>query len=248
MLEGAGASRLTGRTSQLTGGAGRLAGARPRPATGAVVSLVMVAAGTAAIYPLKRNAPTVTLSVVYLPAVLLVSTYWGLVFGLATSLLSAAAFNFFHLPPIGRFTIADSRNWVALGAFTIVAVAASTIAELARSRAAEAEARRGEADLAAALARALLAGSDTHHALGTTARLLATSLAMPSAAIELGTVSGDGRRRAIELKDAGGRQIATLQLAPDGLSIRGDLRGTGAGQGGGPNLQPSLDQPRESRK
>jgi MFS family permease len=32
------------------------------------------------------------------------------------------------------------------------------------------------------------------------------------------------------------RQIATLQLAADGLSIRGDLRGTGAGQGGSPNL------------
>ena len=177
----------------------------------------MVAAGTAAIYPLKRIAPAVSLSVVYLPAVLLVSTYWGLAFGLGTSLLSAAAFNFFHLPPTGQFTIADSRNWVALGAFTIVAVAASTIAELARSRAAEAEARRGEADLAAALARALLAGSDTHHALGTTARLLATSLAMPSAAIELGTVSGDGRRQAIELKDAGGRQIATL-LVPRALA------------------------------
>ena len=57
----------------------------------------------------------------YLPAVLLVSAYWGLSLGLATSLLSAAAFNFFHLPPVGRFTIADSRNWVALAAFTMVA-------------------------------------------------------------------------------------------------------------------------------
>jgi two-component system, OmpR family, sensor histidine kinase KdpD len=40
---------------------------------------------------------------------------------------------------------------------------------------------------------------------------------MPSAAIELGTVSGDGRRQAIELKDAGGRQIATL-LVPRALA------------------------------
>ena len=54
---------------------------------------------TAAIYALEVVAPVVSLSVVYLPAVLLVSAYWGLALGLATSLLSAAAFNFFHLPP-----------------------------------------------------------------------------------------------------------------------------------------------------
>ena len=73
---------------------------------------------------------------------MLISAYWGLWLGLFTSLLSAAAFNFFHLPPVGRFTIADSRNWVALAAFTIVAVVVSTIAEVARNRALEAERRQ----------------------------------------------------------------------------------------------------------
>jgi two-component system, OmpR family, sensor histidine kinase KdpD len=98
--------------------------------------------------------------------VLLVSAYWGVAMGLFSALLSAAAFNFFHIPPTGEFTIADGRNWVALASFTIVAIVVSTIAELARSRALEAEARRHEADLAAALARELLAGSDTRTALG----------------------------------------------------------------------------------
>ena len=108
-----------------------------------------MALATAAIYALKTVAPVVSLSVVYLPAVLIVAAYWGLVLGLLTSLPSAAAFNFFHLPPIGRFTIADSRNWVALAAFVLVAAVVSTMAELARGRAAEAERRRREADLAA---------------------------------------------------------------------------------------------------
>ena len=36
-----------------------------------------------------------------------------------TASLSAAAFNFFHIPPVGRFTIADARNWVALAAFFV---------------------------------------------------------------------------------------------------------------------------------
>src|SRR6201987_2740982 len=128
---------------------------------GIALAGLAVAVATSVIYPLKSVAPAVSLSVVYLPAVLLVSAYWGLALGLATSLLSAAAFNFFHLPPTGRFTIADSRNWVALGAFIVVAVVVSTVAELARSRALEADRRRAEADLAAAIARDLLGGSET---------------------------------------------------------------------------------------
>jgi len=176
---------------------------------GAAVALVMVAAATGAIYALGPVASASSLSVVYLPAVLLVSAYWGLGLGFATSLLSAAAFNFFHLPPTGRFTIADSRNWVALAAFTIVAVVVSTIAELARSRAAEAERRRSEADLAAALARELLAGADTKVALAATARRVSEALALPSASIVLGRADADSRRQALALND-GGEQIATL--------------------------------------
>ena len=130
------------------------------------------------------------------------SAYWGLALGLATSLLSAAAFNFFHLPPTGRFTIADSRNWVALAAFIIVAVVVSTVAELARSRALEAERRRAQADLAAALARELLAESQTKDGLAAAARHVAEALAIPSASIVLGAANGDARRRALALSDA----------------------------------------------
>jgi two-component system sensor histidine kinase KdpD len=90
-------------------------------------------------------------------AVLLVATIWGKWLGLFTSVLSAAAFHYFHLPPTGRFTIADSRHWVALGTFLIAAMVASAVAELARSRASVADERRREADLAAELARQLLA-------------------------------------------------------------------------------------------
>jgi two-component system sensor histidine kinase KdpD len=170
------------------------------------VAFASVAAATGAVYALKQVAPAVSLSVVYLPAVLLVSAYWGLALGLLTSLLSAAAFNFFHIPPVGRFMISDSRNWVALAAFVIVAAVVSAIAELARNRAAEAERRRGEADLAAALARELLAGAETGTALRAASRRVAEALALPSAAIELGVADGDERRRALPLGDG----LATL--------------------------------------
>jgi two-component system sensor histidine kinase KdpD len=183
---------------------------RPPLWLGFVVAAAAVAIATGAVYPLKTVAPVVSLSVVYLPAVLLVSAYWGLVMGLLTSLASAAAFNFFHIPPVGQFTISDSRNWVALAAFVTVAAVVSTVADLARSRALEAERRRGEADLAAGLARELLSGSNTQAALGATAHHISRALIIPSAAIQLGTVEGSERQHALPLRDADGKQIATL--------------------------------------
>ncbi|HEY2159958.1 MAG TPA: ATP-binding protein [Solirubrobacteraceae bacterium] len=181
------------------------------------MSIVSVAIATAAIYPLKTVAPVVSLSVVYLPAVLLVSVYWGLALGLGTSLLSAAAFNFFHLPPVARFTISDSRNLVALAAFVTTAAVVSTIADIARGRTAEAQLRRREADLAAGLARDLLAGAQTVVALRGAARRVAEVLEIPSAAIELGDGGGmiSDRREPVPLRDGSGRQIATLVVPRD---------------------------------
>lgn len=133
-------------------------GAEPPPTwKGLLAILAAVVVGTLLVYPLKSIAPVVSLGVVYLPAILLISVVWGLRLGLLAALLSAVAFNYFQLPPLHRFTIADEENWVALATFAIVAAISSTVAGLARAQAVEAERRRGEADRAlaelAALAR-----------------------------------------------------------------------------------------------
>ncbi len=118
-----------------------------RPAwLGVIAAIGIVAVATAVIYPLKSVAPVVSLGVVFIPAVLLISVVWGLWQGLFAALLSAVAFNWFHLPPVGRLTIADDRDVVALVVFATVAVASSALAEVARARAREAEHRREEAD------------------------------------------------------------------------------------------------------
>jgi K+-sensing histidine kinase KdpD len=133
-------------------------GVEPPPTwLGLLATLLAVATATLLVYPLKSIAPVVSLGVVYLPAILLISTIWGLRLGLLASVLSAIAFNYFQLPPLHRLTIADEENWVALIAFVIVAAISSTVAGLARAQAIEAERRRAEADRAlaelAALAR-----------------------------------------------------------------------------------------------
>jgi two-component system, OmpR family, sensor histidine kinase KdpD len=194
---------------------GFLLAAEPPPRrVGAVVALAGVVLSTLIVYPLAHVAPVVSLGVVYLPAVLVVSVTWGAWFGVATALLSAAAFNFFHLPPVGRFTIQDSSNWVALGAFVVVAVLASSVAEVTRARTRDAEERRREADLAAEMARLLLRGESLGEALPTAAARLAQTLELTSAAIQLDAVDADERTVAFPLRE-GTRRLGTLVVGAD---------------------------------
>jgi two-component system, OmpR family, sensor histidine kinase KdpD len=186
----------------------------PSRRVGVVVSVALVAFCTLLIYPLKQAAPVVSLGVVYMLAVVIASVTWGVWLGVATSLLSALAFNYFHLPPVGRFTIRDADNWVALVAFVVVAVLASSVAEVTRARSREAAERRREADLAAEMARLLLGGRRLSEDLPTAAARLSQVLELPSAAIELEAVEGDERRVAFPLRD-GPRRLGTLLVPSD---------------------------------
>lgn len=127
-----------------------LSGEPPPIWLGLLATLGAVAASTLIVYSLKPVSPVVSLGVVYLPAILLISIVWGLRLGLLASLASVVAFNFFHIPPLHRFTIGSDQNWVALATFAIVAVISSALAGLARAQAVEAERRREEADRALA--------------------------------------------------------------------------------------------------
>jgi K+-sensing histidine kinase KdpD len=115
-----------------------------------------VALATALVYPLRSLASPASAGVIYMLGVLVVSIYWGLALGLLTSVASAIAFNFFHIPPIGTFDVAKGENWVALAVFFAAAVIASSVAEQSRARAAEAERRRHEANRAVQASMALL--------------------------------------------------------------------------------------------
>ncbi|HEY6781041.1 MAG TPA: DUF4118 domain-containing protein, partial [Thermoleophilaceae bacterium] len=118
---------------------------------GLAVAIASVAVVTIANFGLRELVPVVSTGVVYLLAVLLVSSGWGLGLGLFTAITSALAWNWFHIPPTGRFSVAEGENWLALGVFLVVAVVTSTLAGAASARTREAEARRAEADLSTAL-------------------------------------------------------------------------------------------------
>ncbi len=181
---------------------------------GLLVAVAGVAVSTLIVYPLAHVAPVAALGVVYLPAVLIVSITWGITLGSATALLSAAAFNYFHLPPVGRFTISNPDNWVALITFFVVAMIASYLSEIARARTRDAEERRREADLAAEMARLLLGADSLTEALPTAAARLSQTLGFGSAAIVMDAVDGDERTVAFPLRD-GSARIGTLLVGAD---------------------------------
>jgi two-component system sensor histidine kinase KdpD len=73
---------------------------------------------------------------------------------------AGAAFNFYFLPPIGTFRIADPQNWVALLAFLVTALVASNLAERARRDADAAKQRRHEVELLYDLSQRFLASEN----------------------------------------------------------------------------------------
>lgn len=118
-------------------------------------SLAVVAAITVLYHRIVPvNATTVALTFVL--AILAVSTLWGMVVSISMSIAAALAFNYFFLPPVGTFSIADPQDWVAFFAFLVVSVLSSQLATRARQRAADATARRQENERLYKFSRRLL--------------------------------------------------------------------------------------------
>jgi two-component system, OmpR family, sensor histidine kinase KdpD len=121
--------------------------------------------------------------------VLLVAAVSRLWVAIATSVVAMLAFNFFFLPPVGTFTIADPQNWIALFAFLVVSVVASQLSATARARAKDALARRDELARLFDFTRDILLSSDTRDARGALARLVARRFGFEYVAICLPTAS-----------------------------------------------------------
>jgi two-component system sensor histidine kinase KdpD len=119
----------------------------------AAFALIM---GISAFYKhvLPVNPTTVALS--FLLAILAVSTVWGIAVSVFMSVVAMLAFNYYFLPPIGTFTVADPQNWVALFAFLVVSVLASHLSTRARQEAKDASQRRREIEKLYAFSQGLL--------------------------------------------------------------------------------------------
>src|SRR5262245_11125200 len=101
------------------------------------------------------------------------------------SIAAALCFNFFFLPPIGKLTIADTQNWVALFAFFFAAVIASKLSDRARRETKEALRRRRDVERLYVFSQQLMVTENVLELLKTVPHYIVTTFASTHAAIYL---------------------------------------------------------------
>jgi len=147
-----------------------------------VIGLLGVVGAALALRLLQISNST-TVALAFLLVVLFVASLGDLPVAIVTSLAATLAFNFFFLPPVGTFTIADPHNWVALVAFLIVSTVASRLSANARARAKEALERRNELTRLFDLTRDILLTTEEQGALSAIARHVARRFELETVAI-----------------------------------------------------------------
>ena len=110
-----------------------------------VVALAIVLALTW-IFRKVLPANHTTIALFYLLAILAVSAAWGFTVSAFMSVAAMLAFNYFFLPPVGKFTVADPQNYVALFAFLATSLTGSQLSQRMKRQAEEAHRRRDEAE------------------------------------------------------------------------------------------------------
>jgi len=150
-----------------------------------------------------------TVALTFLLSVLMVSATWGLLCSLFQAVLSAAAFNYYFLPPIGTFSIAETQNWVALFAFLSTAVIASELSARARKQTEEAVHRRQELERLYHFSQQLLIADNILQLLNAIPQYVIESFGVSAAAIYI-PGKGDIYRSGPETRDLDADQLKSV--------------------------------------
>jgi two-component system sensor histidine kinase KdpD len=168
---------------------------------------------------LGANPTTVALT--YLVVILTIASTWGIFEATLASLTGVACLNFFFLPPVGTFTIADPQNWIALLAFMATAIVTSQLSGRARLRTVETLARQRDLERLYALGRALLLWDGTSSPAQAVASDIATSFGFSSVVLY--------DRHADAIARAGAADLPGVEAALHEVALQGTV------------LQPSPD-------
>jgi two-component system, OmpR family, sensor histidine kinase KdpD len=119
-----------------------------------LLSLAGTAALTIAAHVFPVNATTV--GFLYLLLVLIVASTWGFIEASVLSIAATFALNFFFLPPVGTFHIAEAQNWIALFTFLTTSLIASRLSTKAKQRALDAMEHQRDIERLYTFSRAIL--------------------------------------------------------------------------------------------
>ncbi|MEV0950923.1 DUF4118 domain-containing protein [Promicromonospora sp. NPDC050249] len=153
-----------------------------RRAAGWGSALVLPAALTAVLLLIGRDdVALATDAMLLLAGVVGVALIGGLWPAVVAAVVSNLCLNWFFAAPVGRLTIAEGENVLALAVFVVVAVAVASVVDLAARRTTQAYRARAEASTLAALSRSVLSGQDTAQAI---VERLAQTFAMAEVRLE----------------------------------------------------------------
>jgi two-component system sensor histidine kinase KdpD len=142
-------------------------------------------------------------ALLYLVPVLVSASLYNARTGVFTGILSALAYNFFFLPPLYTFTIADPENVLTVVGFIVVAVVTSHLAARVRVQANLAERSSGQNAALASFARTL-AGLASRQELSQTL---------------CGEVSGLFGVQSIMLAPSAGQKLELIAAVPPGSQL-----------------------------
>jgi two-component system, OmpR family, sensor histidine kinase KdpD len=205
---------------------------RPLVVIGRVAASMAAIALVTTLYVQVLHVNPTTAALTYLVLILLIATGWGITEATATSVVAMLCFNFFFLPPLGTFTIADPQNWVALVAFLVTAIVTSQLSGRVKQRNVEAVARQRDLERLYTLSRSLLLSEGGTAVSSTIARYIADAFELSGVAVydqQSGAVSYAGSMEAHEIEDR------LRDVARRGVSIAdGGLLVTAIRLGGAP--------------
>ena len=146
-------------------------------ASAAIVSVIVL------MYSKWLHVNPTTVSLTFLLAILAVSAYWGLRYAIFMAILATLGYNYFFLPPLYQFTIADPQNWVALFAFLFTAIVASQLSERARKQAEGSNRQRAEVERLYSFSQALLLSDNVYGLLNLIPKYAVDSFGVSRAAV-----------------------------------------------------------------
>ena len=141
-----------------------------------VASLAMVGAALGFAEIIEPAFGVQNVDLVFLTAIVGVAVTFGLYPSLLAVIAATLAYNFFFLPPLYTFTIADPTNVAALFFFTLVAMLVSNLAARTRSQAKVSQARARITEALYSFSRKLAACVSTDDVLWATAYQMASML------------------------------------------------------------------------
>lgn len=136
----------------------RAALTRSRRVAGWIVAMAGLPALTAALWPFRDVISLPSEILLFLCLVVVVALIGGMLPAIATAVGGSLLLNWFFTQPTGRLTIADPDNLLALIVFVLVAVAVSTIVDVAARRTRQAARAGADAEVLSTLAGHVLRG------------------------------------------------------------------------------------------